>query len=214
MKFIRTLQFPLTAAAVFAASLALGAFAMATLDAPADSEAAHAAHAAWISDADTVAEQVQEADLVVRVQAVDRAQPRALWSPAPAQAKNAPGTFVFTDTEVEILEVYKGEATAGDRVWVLQTGGETTDLRGQAAQLVVAEDPIYRLGDEMVLFLVDISDDKVHAQGRDLFRTVNPAGRYQVEGGLVTRVDLGAGAVVESDLPTLESTISSSLEAF
>jgi len=49
-------------------------------------------------------------------------------------------------------------------------------------RLSVKDDPLYVVGEESVLFLVDISDDPIHAQGRTLYRTINPAGRYAVQG--------------------------------
>lgn len=202
-------RFVLAAASTFAASLALGALAMSSLTAPETTLPApehEGASASWISDAETVAEQVMEADLVVRVQTLQQAEPRHLWHPTPAGAK--PGTFAFTDTQVEVLEVYRGNAEIGDRLWVMQTGGDLVTREGKIARLEIAEDPIYRLGDEMVLFLVDISGDSVHAADRELFRTINPASRYHVEGGLVDQVPFGRHHKARSlDLASLEAQI-------
>ncbi|MEM9556646.1 MAG: hypothetical protein AAGC60_20470 [Acidobacteriota bacterium] len=210
-----TSRFPVVAATVFTLSGAIGALGFTAVDGAHRSSVPteiHAAHAAWVSTAESVGEQVREADLVVRVQAIDRAAPRALWSPVPESARSqAPGAFLFTDTRVEVLEVYKGEAEIGDRLWVLQTGGDTTNLRGAPVRLALGEDPLYDLGSELVLFLIDISQDPVHAEGRDLFRTVNPAGRYDVDGGLVSRVALGSGQRVASDLGSLKAEIDAAL---
>ncbi len=193
------------AAGTFLASLAVGAWVSSsvipssvenvTLDAD-----AVGAHASWVSSAESVSEQVLEADLVVRVQSLDRAEPRHLWHPMPAGVSriDGQGTFAFTDTEVEVLEVLNGDAKVGDRLWVMQTGADLQTRDGKIARLELSEDPLYQLGDEMVLFLVDISGDKVHAADRQLYRTVNPAGRYQVEGGLVGRLAPGDHAKVQT----------------
>ncbi|MCG8455769.1 MAG: hypothetical protein MI919_05765 [Holophagales bacterium] len=169
------------------------------------------AHASWVSGAETVAEQVAEADVVVRVQAVDRAAPRHLWSPRPAGVERIAGrsTFAFSDTEVEVLEVYRGDVGPGDRLWVMQTGGDLPLRGGGTSRLEIAEDPLYELGSEMVLFLIDISGDPVHAPSRQLFRTVNPNGRYHLEGGLASRLTLGdtARMPAETELTALEAEI-------
>ena len=169
------------AAGTFAASLATGALAFTLLQTSTTLEPNdHGISASWVSPAETVAEQVQEADLMVRVQAVERAEARHLWNPMPEGTKrvNGKSTFAFTDTLVEVLEVYHGNAQVGDRLWVLQTGADLMTRGDRISRLEIADDPLYEIGDEMVLFLVDISGDPVHASNRELFRTVNPAGRY------------------------------------
>ena len=180
------------AAGTFAASLVVGAFAYSTLQPePQLADGHDGAHASWVSPAESISEQAREADLMVRVQVVDRSEPRHLWHPIPTGMSrvNGRGTFAFTDTQVEVLEVYHGDAQVGDRLWVLQTGGDLITREGKVSRLELAEDPLYEMGDEMVLFLVNISGDPVHAADRELYRTVNPAGRYQVDGGLAARGD-------------------------
>ena len=208
------IKFVALATATFAASALLGGLAFSSLTTvdglPTGDHTG--AHAAWVSTARTVTEQVMEADLVVRVQAIERKAPRHLWNPMPegAERVGGKGTFAFTDTEMEILEVYRGDRQVGDRIDVMQTGGELTTRQGETSLLELAEDPLYLPGDEMVLFLVDISGDNVHAKGGSLFRTVNPAGRYQVEGGLVAQIPSevpGAFAVENGDLADLEAEI-------
>lgn len=43
------------------------------------------------------------------------------------------------------------------------------------------EDPLYKVGEEYILFLVDISGDHIHAPDRELYRIVNPFGRYGID---------------------------------
>ncbi len=205
MKTQNSIRFTKLAIGTFAGSLIVGAIATATLI-PTDNPLQGEAHAAWISTSQTVTEQVMEADAVVRVQVLDQAQPRHLWHPTPAGAKR--GTFAFTDTEVEILEVYSGKVDVGERIQVMQTGGDLVTVTGETSRMELAEDPLYTLGSEMVLFLVDISDDPVHGQKRPLFRTINPAGRYDIFGGLVSKRAWGSQSrASQSDLGTLEAEI-------
>ncbi|MEM8932442.1 MAG: hypothetical protein AAGE94_14770 [Acidobacteriota bacterium] len=185
---MRTLKFPTAVASAFLASAVVGAL---TLAGPApiavESHGHHSAeaHASWANGAETVIDLVRDSAIVVRAQAVDRGETRSFWQPAPNGAQRAP--FVFTDTEIEVLEVFRGDVEVGDRLQVMQTGGEYTLKNGTVNLVEMNDDPIYRFGDEMVLFLADISGDSVHAADRQLFRTVNPMGRFQVQGTTVQR---------------------------
>lgn len=46
-------------------------------------------------------------------------------------------------------------------------------------------DPLFTRGGEHILFLKNISDDAIHAGNRQLYRIVNPTGRYDIQGGNV-----------------------------
>lgn len=203
------------ATGLFAVSLAVGAFVLPTSSAHLAPEP-EGAHASWVSQARTVDQQVLEADMVVRVQVVDRAPARHLWHPTPDGVMHASGqgTFAFTDTQVEVLEVYAGKTRVGDRLWIMQTGADLVTTEGLVSRMELAEDPLYEQGDEMVLFLVDISGDPVHAAGRQLARTVNPAGRYQVDGGLVGQFAMSNDQekVAILDLASLEGQIRTAVE--
>ncbi len=207
MQNMSKVRFSALALAVFATSALAGGL----LFHPSQPAIQHeTAHASWVSEASTVAEQIQEADLVVRVQAVDRGETRYLWSPTPdgVERKDGRSTFAFTDTQVEVLDVYMGDAEVGDRLSILQTGGDLVTKSGELSRFELADDPIYQLGGEMLLFLVDISADPVHAKGRELFRTVNPAGRYELEGELASQKAFGPNQkAVATDLENLEAQI-------
>ena len=167
-------------------------------------------HTSWTSDALTVGRQLLESDLVVRVQVVDQAETevllalprdRALQRSIRETGRRMP-EIPFTRSQVEILEVYSGNFRVGDRIELLQTGGI---VNGELVQ--VADDPLYQLGGEHVLFLKDITGDAVHASGAGLFRTVNPASRYDLLGDQVVRtVDLGDD-LVSLDLDGLVAQI-------
>ena len=208
MKKSSNIRFASLAAVLFVASVAAGAFLMSAATPAHVSEN----HAAWISSANTVGEQALEADLIVRVQALDRGDTRRLWHPVPAGGKRA-GSFVFTDTLVEVLEVYRGDVQVGDVLPIMQTGGEIA-VGGERSRVQLAEDPLYDLDSEMVLFLLDISGDSVHAAGSDLYRTINPAGRYDVQGTLVSSsADFGPTARRPGTLESLESEIREAVDA-
>jgi hypothetical protein len=157
-------------------------------------------HASWTSDALTVGKQLMESDLVARVQVVEQGETevvlalprdRALQRSIRETGRRMP-EIPFTRSQVEILEVYSGTAQVGDRFELLQTGGL---VEGELVQ--VAEDPLYQVGGEHVLFLKDISADTVHGAAAHLFRTLNPASRYDLLGDQVVRtVDLGDEAAM------------------
>lgn len=148
---------------------------------------AQGAPAVWASSADSVAKVFAEADLVARVKVTADPTPRTVSFGGPMLAEDgteigeAVDKITFLDTPMNILEVYKG--TADGEILVMQTGSMGQGADGNALQASSLEgDPLYIKGGEYLLFLVDISDDPIHAQGRALYRIVNPAGRYTVDG--------------------------------
>jgi hypothetical protein len=161
-------------------------------------------HAQWVSSANTVFEQVAEADAVVRVRAVERLAPRVLT--AKGADDDLPAAMIFTDTRFEVLEVYAGQVPS--EITVLQTGGKAP--RGAdhpAFDLFLDEDPLFEVGTEHVLFLKNISGDPVQAPDRELFLPVNPAGRYFVDGGRVAAASKMGAAERPTQLSGLESQI-------
>lgn len=142
--------------------------------------------ASWVSDAVTVSQLKKEADLVVKVRVINAPTTRIVRSELPMvdeQGTEIIGTKIidemaFSDTEFEVLEVYFGKPL--EKILVMQTGGmdpKNPDLRSE-----MRDDPLYNIGEEYVLFLVDISGDPVQAPDRELYRIVNPYGRYKIEG--------------------------------
>jgi len=139
----------------------------------------------WVSTAVTIDQLAAEADLIARVQVTDVPSSRELQIAAPQYEDETvvgQGTdsIPFTDSEMLVLETFKG--TADKTITVMQTGGILIAADGSAINIVTHEDPIFKEGDEYILFLIDISDDPIHGQGRKLYRTVNPAGRYLIQG--------------------------------
>ena len=147
------------------------------------------AHAQWSSTAATVAEEVAEADVIVRVRALKVLPTRALARRLPADVqptglKMTVDATPFTETRMQVLEVFKGEV--GKQITVLQTGGALPETEEHPAMNLQLEgDPLFEAGVEHVLFLKDISGDKVHAPRRKLYTAVNPAGRYNIQGETV-----------------------------
>jgi hypothetical protein len=147
-------------------------------------------HANWVYDARTVSEQSDEADVIVKVQVL-AVQVRKLKQTLPMYAgdgKSVIGEDIdivpFTDSDMQVLEVYHGSVS--DKITVMQTGGNLPATEGDPSiNFAIEGDPIYEVGSTHVLFLKDISDDPVHSKGRELYVTVNPAGRYEVKGSEV-----------------------------
>ena len=145
------------------------------------------AHGNWSSSALTIAEQSAEADLIVRVMVLNTSV-RKLKQVLPTYTEDGVtviGEFVdivpFTDSEMKIIEVYKG--SADQQITVMQTGGNLPATEGDPnINFIVDEDPTFVKGSEQILFLKDISGDTVHAKERKLYIAVNPAGRYLIQG--------------------------------
>ena len=97
----------------------------------------------------------------------------------------------FTDSGVRVEDVYKGSVTRGATMTIMQTGGMLAATDRYTAQNVkLVDDPLFVKGGDHILFLKSITGDSLHAPQRDLYRVVNPAGRYDVHGEtLVTHTD-------------------------
>lgn len=143
----------------------------------------------WVSNATTIPQLMKEADLVVRARAIKGPQTRIVQSEQPIV--NEDGTEIigikldemaFSDTVFEILQVYFGKAS--ENITIMQTGG--IDFANPEVRSEMNDDPLYEIGEEYVLFLVDISGDPIQAPDRELFRIVNPYGRYRVEPNGIT----------------------------
>ena len=141
----------------------------------------------WASPANTVAEQVREAGAIVRVRVEALSEPRIIENDlgvgpdGEARIERTP----FTDVQMSVLEVYKGDV--GGLITVMQTGGILSETaQYEAYRTEIASDPLFEVGSEHVLFLKNISGDRIHAPDRTLYRTVNPAGRYRIDGPRVS----------------------------
>lgn len=142
------------------------------------------ADAEWVSRAKTVGQVISEADLVVRARVSEAPVTRVLRNELPIMDANGKvagymtDEMLFSDTVFDILEVFSGKSPS--KITVMQTGGTSPDNPRNSIEM--RDDPLYHLGEEYVLFLVDISGDPVQAPGRVLYRTVSPFGRYRIEG--------------------------------
>lgn len=147
------------------------------------------ASAVWASQASSVAEVLAEADLVVRTKTMNEPESRLvsftgpLWAEDGTVTGRRTETITFSDTQMEVLAIYKGGAKRS--ITVMQTGGISQGIGGTVEEMSFADDPLYVVGEESILFLVDISHDAIHAGGRTLYRVVNPAGRYTIQGSQV-----------------------------
>lgn len=137
----------------------------------------------WASNAKTVRELMLKSDLVVRARVSEEPVTRVVpIKPLDDQGQVIEGVvhkILFSDTLFEVLETYVGKPSA--TITVMQTGG--FDLTVSKGVEEDAEDPLYKIGEEYILFLVDISGDPIHAPDRELYITVNPYGRYRIDNG-------------------------------
>ena len=151
---------------------------------------AQGSSAMWVSSAESVDEVTKEADLIVRARVVRSPESRVLRETLPlVEVSNGKSIVVgeevsesvFSDTMFEVVQTYTGKSTS--EIMVMQTGGPNPQNPENITQMM--DDPLYQLGEEYVLFLVDISGDSVQAPDRTLYRVVNPSGRYQLKAGAV-----------------------------
>jgi hypothetical protein len=183
-------------------------------------------HGNWVSAAVSIAELAQEADVIVRVRVTQAGVNRVVEQTLPVYTSAGEGELVqpvtsdeelsssdktmvmstpFTDFEVEVVEIFKGKAEA--TLTIMQNGGE---LNGQRYAMV--GEPLLQVNGEYVLFLVDMSGDEVHAPGRALYRVVNPAGQYLVQGEQVsTAAENETEAVLPTTLTELQAEIKEAL---
>lgn len=69
--------------------------------------------------------------------------------------------IVVTDFTIQVVDTLRGNVTPGQRLTVTQIGG--TDPRGN--QIVAANDPLFQIGQEEVLFLSPYDGDKYSTVG-------------------------------------------------
>lgn len=171
----------------------------------------HKSRAVWASNATTVKELMLESDLVVRARVVEAPVTRVIRVEAPTldeKGNIVDSTVIkvlFSDTVFEVLKTYVGKPSL--KITVMQTGGfDPTVSRGVEE---ITDDPLYKVGEEYILFLVDISGDHVHAADRELYRIVNPSGRYGINGESV----LSYGENLQSvQLPTEAAELETQIE--
>src|SRR5574341_1261034 len=87
------------------------------------------------------------------------------------------GPTIFTDYKVDISRVLKSYPGFADRSIIVVHDGGT--YHGQTQ--VVKEDPPYQIGEQVLLFMRDISDDPVHTpQGQTKYGVMVPGGRFRI----------------------------------
>ena len=143
--------------------------------------------ASWESTARTVAEVAKESDVIIYGRVIQEPVTRIVnfESPIVDESGTPTGTthttsIAFADTLFEVVKPYQDNPPS--QILVMQTGGILPS--GETAQF--SDDPLYRVGEEYILFLVDISGDKIHAPDRELYRIVSPAGRFLIAGNTAT----------------------------
>lgn len=164
--------------------------------------------ASWTSNAMAVDELVLESDLVVRGRVSQAPITRVIRHELSVFDENnkvvgsTVSEMLFSDTVFEIIKTYYGKPQSN--ITVMQTGGYDPAVSGSVEEMV--DDPLYKVGEEYILFLVDISGDKVQAPNRELYRIVNPFGRYSVDGqkvysyGQYTGIDTFSATLIINEL--------------
>ncbi|MCA9952204.1 MAG: hypothetical protein KDE48_21280 [Anaerolineales bacterium] len=144
----------------------------------------------WVSQARTVPDLVGESDLIVYARVKQAPVTRIITQELPVlDEEGTPVATVidslpFSDTLFEVIKSYSGSVPK--ELLVMQTGGTTSPSADTVEFVEFSDDPLYRVGEEYILFLVDISGDSLHAPDRQLYRAVSPAGRFQVANGVAT----------------------------
>lgn len=164
--------------------------------------------AEWGSKALSVEELMKEADLVVKAKAITTPVSRIVGFTQEkievrGDERKSAGSYVdkiiFSDTIFEIVQLYKGNAPK--ELTVVQTGGINPKDPNTVEQF--SDDPIYKLGEEYILFLKDFSDPIVHGN-RTVYFTLNPSGRYIVDGNTVRNY---ADSFVQKESKNLPQTV-------
>lgn len=143
--------------------------------------------ASWVSTAETVSELALESDIIVRARVSGAPVTRVLRRELSVfdENNNIVGTTIyealFSDTTFEITKTYWGKPLLS--IVVMQTGG-FDPVKNRVEEVI--DDPLYKIGEEYVLFLVDISGDRVQAPDRELYVIVHPFGRYEIKGESVS----------------------------
>jgi hypothetical protein len=66
---------------------------------------------------------------------------------------------------------------------ISQTGGFDPSISKGVEEMI--DDPLYKIGEEYILFLRNVSDNSVDESISELYRIVNPFGRYLIENNIV-----------------------------
>lgn len=175
------------------------------------------AEAMWVSSSKTISDLAQEADVIVRVRVESVEPTRLLIKELPISAKpqddnseepiwsgeNEKIILPFTDTNLKIIEAYKGDQVSGEVITVSQTGGLIPAQSDQPARFFeFSEDPLYQPGEEYILFLWDASGDEIHAPDRELYLVMTPFARYRVvDNGTVYNYSHATNLSTELNLP-------------
>lgn len=161
--------------------------------------------ASWVSNAMTVNELMLEADLVVMARVSGVPVTRVLRHELPVWDENnkivgsTVSETLFSDTVFEIIKTYHGKSRLN--ITVMQTGGFDPTISKSVEE--IADDPLYKVGEEYILFLVDISGDRVQAPDRELYRIVNPFGRYGINDENVFSYGQNLGVNTFSVIPNI-----------
>ena len=155
-----------------------------------------------------------EADLVVRARVIEPPTTRVIrydlpvWDESGSIVGSAVSQVLFSDTVFEVLETYMGKSSS--KITVMQTGGFDQNISRGVEE--IPDDPLYKLGEEYILFLVNISGDPIHAPEHELYRIINPFGRYRIDNEKAVSYGQSANSVIlPTDIAELEAQIAQAI---
>jgi hypothetical protein len=175
-----------------------------------------ASTSSWESPAASISEVAKEADLIVKVTII-KVTEKTLEQRLPAyteDGKTVTGEMLdvmpFSYSTARVERVLRGQASG--EIVILQTGGKfpdnaPADVAGK--HMIMSDDPIFEVGSTQILFLKDISGDKLHNFMGATYRIVNPVGRY----ALATDGSLSNFGENKDALPKSEAVLNSELVA-
>lgn len=139
----------------------------------------------WVFSAVSIPEQAKEAELVVQVTIEKREnQNKIVDVPVYENDQVTVKKYekmqqAYTGYKAKVVKLYKGQHQ-GNELDLLQHGGQIDFFTR-----VEEWNPLLEVGKSYVLFLNDISGDKVLAPGKTMYIPINSASIYQVNGNQV-----------------------------
>lgn len=138
----------------------------------------------WISAARTINELTLESDLIVHVRVSETPVTQVETFEVSVMNEHGNPTHtteirtLYSHTVFEVLKTYMGESVP--MIAVRQTGGFDASVPNGIDEMM--DDPLYKIDEEYILFLVNFSDENVNINESKLYHIVNPYGRYGIYG--------------------------------
>lgn len=144
--------------------------------------------ASWLKSFQDLEEMATDSDLVVKGTVVAVVQPsRVIGGPNPPRKVKEAGIrpgVLFTDYILLVEQVLKGQTLVHGTITVVQTGGIYNGIT-----YYMEDDPLFQIGEHVVLFLHDISGDPIHAPNTQKYvLNGTPQARFRTTYGRVAPI--------------------------